>query len=84
MPRRATIGLARQALPSIAVDQLVTRREELVTRTELAQRLGITPERVRQLSLHRRFPSPAGTIGRARAWRRDEIATWAQQTGRRF
>jgi len=58
--------------------------EELVTRRQIAQRLGITPERVRQLALHRRFPQPAGTVGRARAWRREEIVVWARQTGRRF
>ena len=63
---------------------MTTAIDELVTRREIAQRLGISPERVRQLSLHRRFPRPAGTVGRARAWRRDEIAAWAEQTGRRF
>ena len=59
-------------------------QDGLVTRREIARRLGISSERVRQLGMHREFPRPAGRVGRAIAWRQDDIADWARHKGRRL
>lgn len=56
----------------------------LLTRLEIAYRLGISRERVRQLTLHPDFPRPVGHVGRAAAWQHDEIADWARRKGRRL
>lgn len=56
----------------------------LLTRLEIADKLGISRERVRQLTLHPEFPRPSGRVGRAVAWQHDEIAEWARRKGRRL
>jgi hypothetical protein len=53
-------------------------RHELVSGGEVARRLGVSRERVRQLSDDpSRFPRPLAVIGRDRVWRWGDVATWA-------
>jgi predicted DNA-binding transcriptional regulator AlpA len=54
-----------------------TALDDLVTGAEAARRLGVSRERLRQLSIREDFPSPLGTLGRANVWRDTEIAEWA-------
>ena len=49
----------------------------LITRTEIARRLGISSERVRQLGLTRGFPEPVGKRKAALVWREADVARWA-------
>jgi len=58
--------------------------EKLVTRTEIAQCLGVSRERVRQLALHRDFPPPADAVGRVLVWRQTDVAAWAERKGRPY
>lgn len=58
-------------------------RHELVTGAEVARRVGISRERVRQLATQiGRFPPAAATVGGYRIWRWGDIADWAQVQGR--
>lgn len=53
-------------------------RHELVTGAEVARRLGISRERVRQLAANpRRFPQPRFALGRANVWTWGDILDWA-------
>lgn len=56
--------------------------DELVTRAELARRLGVSGERVRQLAERPHFPAPLGRVGQALVWRWADIEQWAKQRGR--
>ncbi len=59
-------------------------QNDLVTRTEIARRLGVSRARVYQLGQHREFPPAAGHLGRALAWRVQDIEDWARRRGRRL
>jgi hypothetical protein len=60
-------------------------RHELVSGGEVARRLKISRERVRQLSENpARFPPPLATIGRDRVWRWVDVVDWAAARGRRL
>ncbi|WP_256789859.1 sigma factor-like helix-turn-helix DNA-binding protein [Frankia sp. AvcI1] len=50
--------------------------EGLMTTGDIAERMGITRERVRQLSHRADWPAPARVIGELRAWRRDDVEEW--------
>jgi hypothetical protein len=55
----------------------VLAMDGLLTRADIARRLGITTERVRQLGLTRGFPAPVGKRGAAFVWRETDVARWA-------
>lgn len=56
--------------------------ENLVTGVDVARRLGLSRERVRQLAERNDFPDPIGKFGPAIVWRWTEIEKWAHATGR--
>lgn len=56
--------------------------DELVGVSEIARRLGLTAQRVRQLAGTGQAPPPAGRIGRQSVWRWQDVAVWAAATGR--
>lgn len=59
-------------------------RAEVVSGAEIARRLGVSRERVRQLAEEPgRFPAPIGMTGKSRAWRWGDIADWTSGGGRR-
>jgi prophage regulatory protein len=49
---------------------------ELVSGAEIGRRLGISRERVRQLTRRADFPVPLGRVGPSLVWRWDEIDDW--------
>jgi predicted DNA-binding transcriptional regulator AlpA len=56
---------------------------ELLGVTEVAELLGISRQRVQQLTERDPdFPAPAETLARGRVWRRSDIEDWARATGR--
>ena len=57
-------------------------RTELVIATDIAKRLGISPQRVYVLAAAPGFPKPLGTRGRSGVWRWSSIERWARETGR--
>lgn len=58
-------------------------REELLSGSDIARRLGITRQRVHQLSLRGRFPRPLVAFGTVTVWRWGDISDWAAVQGRR-
>lgn len=50
--------------------------EELVTGAEIGRRLGISRERVRQLTHHPDFPKPLGRLGSANVWTWQVVSEW--------
>jgi hypothetical protein len=50
--------------------------DELVTGAEVGRRLGISRERVRQLTARPDFPEPLGRIGPAKVWRWQQVLDW--------
>jgi predicted DNA-binding transcriptional regulator AlpA len=61
---------------------LVDSRTELVIASDIAKRLGISPQRVNVLANGPGFPKPLGKLGRSSVWRWTSIERWARETGR--
>jgi predicted DNA-binding transcriptional regulator AlpA len=56
---------------------------DLLGVTEVASLLGISRQRVQQLTeTDPDFPPPAATLARGRVWERAAIEKWAKATGR--
>jgi predicted DNA-binding transcriptional regulator AlpA len=55
---------------------------DLVIATDVAKRLGISPQRVNVLAAGPGFPKPLGKLGRSSVWRWSQIERWARDTGR--
>lgn len=60
----------------------IDSRTELVIATDIAERLGISPQRVNVLASRPGFPKPLGKLGRSSVWRWSSIERWARETGR--
>lgn len=58
-------------------------RDELLSGSDIARRLGITRQRVHQLASRGRFPSPLVAFGTVTVWRWGDISDWASVRGRR-
>ncbi len=56
--------------------------EHLVSRVEIAQMLGVSPQRVHQLLQTGDFPEPVADLAIGKVWRREDIEAWAERTGR--
>lgn len=55
---------------------------DLINATEVADMMGLTRQRVVQLSAERDdFPTPVYDERRTRLWRRDDIRQWGQDNG---
>ena len=61
---------------------LVDARTDLVIAVDIANRLGISPQRVNILATGPGFPTPLGKLGRSSVWRWSSIERWAVDTGR--
>jgi predicted DNA-binding transcriptional regulator AlpA len=59
-------------------------RDELVTGAEIARRLGVSRERVRQLAEETGFPPALGRLGASKVWRWADVRAWAKETGRKI
>ena len=55
---------------------------ELVIAVDIAERLGISPQRVNVLATSPGFPKPLGKLGRSSVWQWSRIERWAFDTGR--
>src|SRR4051812_43254587 len=62
--------------------QQAALRRELVGVAEVAARLGLTAERVRQLSKSGVMPEPLGELGRRVVWDWRDVESWAHSEGR--
>ena len=58
------------------------RDVQLVGVAEVAARLGISAERVRQLAKAKQLPEPVGQLGRQMVWQWRDVETWATREGR--
>jgi predicted DNA-binding transcriptional regulator AlpA len=55
---------------------------ELVIATDIAKRLGLSPQRVYVLASGPGFPKPIGSLGRSSVWRWSSVERWARETDR--
>ncbi len=60
----------------------VDSQTELVIAVDIAERLGISPQRVHVLVAGPGFPRPLGKLGRSTVWRWTAVERWARETGR--
>lgn len=58
-------------------------RTELLDGVGIAERLGVSRQRVYQLMAEPRFPRPAATLGGSHVWRWGDVADWLAIGGRR-
>jgi predicted DNA-binding transcriptional regulator AlpA len=55
---------------------------DLVGLTEIAERLGVSAQRVDQLARRDDFPEPVAVLAAGRIWRLGDIEDWAKSTSR--
>jgi hypothetical protein len=56
--------------------------EDFVIAADIARRLKVSSERVRQWRESEEFPQPVGKLGRSLVWRWRDVQRWARKTGR--
>jgi predicted DNA-binding transcriptional regulator AlpA len=56
--------------------------DDLVGVAEIADALGVTRQRVHQLTKLEGFPDPVATLSAGTIWSRQDVEAWAKQTGR--
>lgn len=54
----------------------------LVGVAEIAEMLGVTRQRVHQLTRLADFPEPVAVLSAGHIWSREDVERWARQTGR--
>lgn len=52
---------------------------ELVTAADIGRRLGVSGQRVHQLTQQKRFPEPVGRVATSAVWRWSDIERWSRQ-----
>lgn len=57
---------------------------DLAGTAEIARLLGVSRQRVQQLTRTPGFPTPAATLGMGHVWHTADIRDWASETGRRL
>lgn len=55
---------------------------ELVGVTEIATMLGVSTQRVSQLSRSAAFPEPVAKLAAGWIWKLEDVQAWARETGR--
>jgi predicted DNA-binding transcriptional regulator AlpA len=55
---------------------------DLMSTVEIAELLGVTRQRVDQLSRTDQFPEPAAELAVGRVWTKADVIAWAKHTGR--
>jgi predicted DNA-binding transcriptional regulator AlpA len=55
---------------------------DLVSTVEIATMLGVSRQRVDQLTRNEGFPEPAAELAIGRVWERADVEAWARETGR--
>jgi predicted DNA-binding transcriptional regulator AlpA len=55
---------------------------DLVSTPEIAVMLGVSRQRVDQLTRMEGFPEPAAELAIGRVWERADVEAWARETGR--
>lgn len=54
----------------------------LVGSHEIGQMLGVSRQRVSQLTARDDFPAPEAELAMGKVWRREDVVKWAQAVGR--
>lgn len=82
--QRANVGAIELSEVLVEAEDESGERHELVSGGEVARRLGLSRERIRQLvELEGRFPTPAAIVGGYRVWRWGDIRDWAELNERK-
>ena len=56
--------------------------EDLMGQAEIAALLGVTKQRAQQLYKAGKLPEPLGVVAMGPVWLKEDIETWARETGR--
>lgn len=57
---------------------------DLVSTAEIARLLGVSRQRVQQLTKSEGFPPPAATLNMGSVWHTADVLAWAKRTGRQL
>lgn len=58
--------------------------EQLVGAAEVAEILGVSRQRVTQLTSRDDFPTPAAVLAMGKVWLRDDVQQWADERDERL
>jgi predicted DNA-binding transcriptional regulator AlpA len=70
-------------VPIVAVMAPSRRMPRLVGAHEIRELLGVSRQRVHQLTRRSQFPAPVADLAQGKVWLRDDIDAWIAQRGRR-
>lgn len=56
--------------------------DHLMGTSEVAALLGVSRQRVQQLSKTEQFPEPVARLAAGPIWEREDVERWARETGR--
>jgi predicted DNA-binding transcriptional regulator AlpA len=62
---------------------MISDMHHLVGPREIAEMLGVSRQRVTQLTEQPGFPKPEVNLAMGKVWRTEDVIEWAKQTGRR-
>lgn len=66
----------------MSISTVVSVSSTLVGTSEIAQRLGVTRQRITQLSKTKGFPEPLERLTMGPVWAWEDVEAWAKETGR--
>ncbi len=78
---RARTSLGPSSRASVSGAVRVDSQTELVIAVDIAERLGISPQRVHVLVSGPGFPKPTGKLGRSAVWRWSTVEQWGAGDG---
>jgi prophage regulatory protein len=68
----------------LIASSIFEQMHHLVGIREIAAMLGVSPQRVDQLSNTANFPGPEVELASGRIWKRADVEKWAKATGRQI
>lgn len=74
-----TAGGAKPQIRRLEITDAAFEPDELVGATDIARLLGISRQRVYQLSSEATFPTPAAHLARGALWSRADIEAWSER-----
>lgn len=66
-------------MSSVGFDMMLSVTHHLVGAQEIARMLGVSRQRVHQLTSRLDFPKPVVTLAMGNVWRREDVEKWAKQ-----
>jgi len=75
----AMVGLEEPGIRRLEIADAALEPDELMGATDVARLLGVSRQRVYQLSSEAAFPAPAAHLARGAVWSRADVEAWSER-----